>query len=410
MNKKRNVNTRTRDRRPAAASDGRTTWSTSLERLFLQRSAWLVALGIVCLTLLVYAPAISAGFIWDDDHYVTENMTLRSLAGLKQIWLDPKATPQYYPLVHTGFWVEYHLWGLDPKGYHLVNVLLHAANAVLVWLVLKRLGVPGALWAALIFALHPVHVESVAWVTERKNVLSTLFYLSAMLAYWRFWPADGAQPQTGAWRWYGLALLLFVFALLSKTVTCSLPAAILLIRWWKTGRLASRDWLLTAPMFAVGLALALLTVYLEKHHVGAQGEEFTWSYLDRVLIAGRAIWFYAGKLIWPSNLIFIYPRWNIDASVWWQYVFPLAAAGVVLALLVLRNRLGRAPLTAVLFFIGTLTPALGFFDVYPMRYSFVADHFQYLASLGLIVLFAGLSTELAGRLARRATTVARATA
>lgn len=357
---------------------------------------------IILITMLSYIPAMRGGYIWDDDHYITENTNLRTLDGLRKIWLEPKVLPQYYPLVHTSFWVEYHLWQLHPFGYHLVNVLLHALNAILLLIVLRYLRVQGAWLAALIFALHPVQVESVAWITERKNVLSGLFYLCSFLAYLRFCnlAADpeptsispSMHPSTTdagghCWRFYALSLFLFLCALLSKTVTSSLPAAILLMLWWQRDRIRWRHIFPLIPFFVVGVALGLTTVWLEKYHVGAQGEEWALSFVDRVLVAGRALWFYAGKLVWPYELTFTYPRWQIDAGAWWQYLFPLAAVAVIFILWLLRQRLGKGPLVAVLFFAGTLFPALGFFDVYPMRFSFVADHFQYLASIGLISLF-----------------------
>ncbi len=354
-----------------------------------------MALFLVTLTLLAYRPAWQAGFIWDDDAYVTENPAVQSPDGLKTIWLKPEASPQYYPMVFTTFWVECHLWKLRPLGYHLVNILLHAANAVLLWLVLRRLKLPGAWWAAAIFAVHPVMVESVAWVTERKNVLSGLFYLLAVLAYLRFRPlANGKIVPGWNWRFYPLVLVLFLCALLSKTVTCTLPAALMLLLWWKEGRVSRRDALALAPLLIMGAGLGLATAWLEKHHVGASGADWALSFDQRGLLAGRALWFYAGKLFWPQPLIFIYPRWQIDANVAWQYLFPLAAWGVVIGLWWLRRRLGRGPLVAVLFFAGTLAPALGFIDVYPFRFSFVADHFQYLASIGLITLAAGTVAKL----------------
>jgi protein O-mannosyl-transferase len=354
------------------------------------------AAALLGMALLAYGPVWTAGFIWDDDHYVTLNKTLHSLAGLTSIWFDRHANPQYYPLVHTTFWVEYHLWGLQPLGYHLVNVLLHAGNVVLLWILLRRLAVPGAFWAAALFAVHPVEVESVAWVTERKNVLSTFFYFGSFLAFVKFWPPEQSQPRPeGRWRWYALALVLFAAALFSKTVACSLPAAFLLVRWWKLGRLSRRDWLITAPLFALGMALAMNTAELEKEHVGAKGADWAFSFLDRILIAGRALWFYAGKLLWPEPLVLFYPRWKIDAAQWWQYLYPAAALGALIALWAMRRRWGRGPLVAVLFFAGTLFPALGFFNVYPMRYAFVADHFQYLASIGLLALAAAGSARLA---------------
>jgi tetratricopeptide (TPR) repeat protein len=352
-------------------------------------------LGAVFLT---YLPVVSAGYIWDDDFYVTNNLHLRTLAGLKRIWLASGATPQYYPLVFSSFWIEYQLWGLSPLGYHLINVLLHGVGAVLLYRALTVLAVPGAFLAAALFAVHPVQVESVAWVTERKNVLSGVFYLLAFLAYWRLAPADEAGADVRRqWRWYALSLVFFGCAVLSKSVTCSLPAAILLVIWWKRGRLTLRDIVPLVPMFAIGLAAAWNTASLEAHHVGAQGAEWSWTPLERCLIAGRAAWFYVGKLLWPRPLIFIYPKWLIDASQGWQSVFPCAALLLVAGLWLGRRRMGLGPLTGVLLFGGTILPALGFINVYPMRYSFVADHFQYLACIGLIATMAGLAATMAKR-------------
>ena len=359
---------------------------------------WLGGALLALLLVVAYLPALRAGFIWDDDDYVTQNATLRDAHGLQRIWCEPGATPQYYPLVHTTFWVEYQLWKLQPFGYHLNNLLLHALAAFLLWRLLVRLKIPGAVLAATLFALHPVCVESVAWVTERKNVLSTVFYFASAIAWWR-WRGEDLPPVSAPvrgkrsgpraarpLRWYWLALALFVCALFSKTITCSLPAALLLVCWWKHGRITARDVGSLAPFFALGIGLGLNTAHMEKHTVGAVGAEWALSFFDRVLIAGRALWFYAGKLAWPVDLAFIYPRWQINTGVWWQWLFPAAAAGVVAALWFFRNRIGRGPLVAVLCFVGTLFPALGFVNVYPMRFSFVADHFQYLASVGLIVL------------------------
>ena len=347
------------------------------------------------MTAGAYIPAMNGGFIWDDDDYVQDNLTLRSLEGLGQIWFQPGATRQYYPLVHTTYWLEYRLWGLNPTGYHVVNVILHALSAVLVWRLLIRLKVPGAWAAAALFALHPVHVESVAWITERKNTLSGAFYLSAAWAYLRY--EEARSP-----RLYWAALLLFAAALLSKTVTCTLPAALLLVLWWKGQTPMRRTAVALVPFFALGAAMSGMTVWMERHSVGAWGPEWDLSLVERGLIAGRALWFYAAKLLVPLNLTFIYPRWAIDATAVWQYLYPAGALGVV-ALLAFRARLGRGPLTGVLFFAGTLTPALGFFNFYPMLYSFVADHFQYLASLGLLALAAAGGHRAWTRLGQPAT-------
>jgi tetratricopeptide (TPR) repeat protein len=333
--------------------------------------------------VLAYLPALRGGFVWDDDAYVTANRALRSLGGLWRIWFEPSSALSYYPLTFTSLWLDYQLWGARPFGYHLVNVLLHGLNAVLVWRLLERLHVPGARLAAALFALHPVHVESVAWITERKNVLSGAFYLGALLA----WPGLASTgDEASNRRRYVVALALFAAALLAKTVTCTLPAAVLVIGWWRRGTLEWRDVRRTLPLFALGGLLAATTVWVERQH--AAGIDWELSPVERVLIAGRALWFYVGKLLWPTSLTFSYPRWDIDDGVGWQYLFPLAALAVGIALLAGRHRLGRGPFAAMLFFVLTVAPALGFVDVFPFRYSFVADHFQYLASLGPITLAA----------------------
>jgi tetratricopeptide (TPR) repeat protein len=320
------------------------------------------------------------------------------------MWFELGAVPQYYPLVHTTFWVEYHLWALAPLGYHLTNVLLHAASAILLWRLLLRLKVPGAFLAAAIFAVHPVEVESVAWITERKNVLSLALALASLLCYLRFAPVEGADERltaARAWPWFTLSLALFAAALLSKTVVATLPAVILTICWWKRGRITARDAAPLAPFFALGIALGLVTVWMERHHVGATGKEWDFTPLDRLLIAGRALWFYAGKLAWPTPLVFFYPRWTIASSAWWQYLYPAAAIATIIALWLLRARIGRGPLAAVLIFAGVLVPALGVFNVFPFRYSFVADHFQYHASIALITLAAAVAASAAELLPTR---------
>jgi len=366
-----------------------------------------LALGglLLAMTVAAYLPALSNGFVWDDDQYVSENPTLHSFDGLRRIWLEPGAVPQYYPLTFTTFWLEYQLWGPEPFGYHLVNVLLHAANAILVWLVLRRLGVPGAWLAGAFFALHPMQVESVAWISERKNVLAGVFFFAAFLMYLRAEAANGAAgPTRIRWRPYLAAGALFAAALLSKTVACSLPAVLLLVLWWQRGRIDRRAVARLLPLFGAGLVLAAVTVWMERYHVGAQGIDFALSPLERVLVAGRALWFYPRTLVWPVGLAFVYPRWSIDVRVWWQYLFPAAALAAVAVLYAVRRRAGTGPLVAALCYAAALTPALGLIDVYPMRYSFVADHFAYFAIAALIALAAAVGARLADRAgaARRA--------
>jgi protein O-mannosyl-transferase len=363
--------------------------------LDLDRQDKLRALVILVLTLLAYAYATQCGYIWDDDMYVYQNPTLLNLQGLYDIWFTPGATPQYYPLVFTGFWIEYALFGLNPLSYHLINILLHAANAILIWRLLHRLNVPSAWLAGLVFAVHPVNVESVAWVTERKNVLSMCLYLLSAHALLSWSPPEQDKPfKDRPPKFYALAVLAFLGALLSKTTACTLPAAWLVVIWWKRGTLTFRDFLYALPMFILGGAFGLWTAYLEKTHVGAEGGEWAFSILERIQIAGNVICFYASKLLFPSTLTFIYPRWQISSSRPVMFIAPVVVLGIIAALWIYREKLGRGALAGWLFFIGTLFPALGFFNVYPFRYSFVADHFQYLAAFGFIALIVAGITRL----------------
>lgn len=376
------------------------------------------ALGVLlllgALSFIAYAPAVRGGFVWDDDYYVFENPTLRNFAGLQTIWFDifrdPRdyVLPQYYPLTHTSFWIEHRLWGMNPTGYHVTNVLLHLLSAMLVWLILRRLNVPGALLAAAVFAVHPVHVESVAWISERKNVLSLTLMLASLYTWLRFSGLVAGPDKPNALlslpndpkRLYTIGVVLFLLALFAKTTAAVLPACVLLLTWWKRGRLNwKQDVAPMLPLFVVGLAFARLTSWLEVHRVGASGPDWVYAqtpigqFLAETLIAGRAIWFYVGKLVFPHPLIFNYPRFEPEVGNALQWLFPLAALAMLLALFVARNALGRGPLTAALWFVGVLLPALGFFTVLPHKYSFVADHFVYVASLGLITLFsAGVAT------------------
>lgn len=346
---------------------------------------------LACVLLAVYAPALRGGFLWDDPDHVNRP-NLGGIDGLAKIWTDPRSTAQYYPLTHSLFWIESRIFGDSPTGYHVINVVLHALASCLAVAALRRAGAGGAVLAAALFALHPVQVESVAWITEHKNTLSAVFYFAAAAAYLRFDQerADGGPGRRLRGLW-AVAFALFLGALLSKTVTATLPGALLVVAWWRRGRLMwSRDVAPLVPFLMVGAASGAATAWIEKHHIGATGAAFDLSLLDRVALAGRAVWFYLGKLAWPAQLTFIYPRWEPDgASLAWL-VYPGTLAALATALWGLRHRLGRAPLAALLYFVGTLFPALGFFDVFPFNYSFVADHFQYLACLGPMALVAAV--------------------
>ena len=344
---------------------------------------------IAVLTLGAYLPALSADFIWDDDWWVTNNAAVQSWGGIWRLWSDPSVNQQYYPLTSTSFWLDCRIWGLNPFGYHLTNVLLHAANAVGLWLVLRALRVPGAWVSAAVFALHPVNVETAAWITERKNALSGLFFFFALLTYLRYVTVPTRRS-------YFSSLVLYLGALLSKTVTCVFPAVVVILIWWQRGRLRWRDISALIPFLLLGAAAGTMTAWIEIEHAGAAGDPWELNWLQRCQLAGRALWFYALELVWPARLMFVYPRWQLDAHAVWPYVYPIAALTVAAVLWSCRQRIGRGPLAAVAVYTVVLFPALGFFRVFFVRYSYVQDHFQYLASGALIALFVAIAAR-AGR-------------
>ena len=345
------------------------------------------------LTVCVFSPVLFNGYIWDDAPHIQENVNLRSVGGLVEIWTRPSSMPQYYPVFHTMLWVGYRLFGAAPWGFHALSVVVHAGSAVLLWRLLVRLQVRWAWLAAALFAVHPVQVETVGWAMELKTVLSGFFYFLALGVLLPCWGIGGEVAEGAVLRRrYLVGALLFLFSLLSKSVTASLPAVILLLVGGQRGRISKREVWRAVPLFVIGICSGLLTAMLERTRVGADGPEWDIPLVERVLIAGRAIFFYVGKIVWPEHLAFFYRRWVIDSSAWWQYLFPAAVVVLVVVLGGWRKRIGRGWLAGWLFFVGTLFPALGFFNVYPMRFSFVADHFQYLAMIGVCVMIAaGLS-------------------
>ena len=350
-------------------------------------------LGVLLLALLVvasYYPVLLAGFIWDDVAF-TDAQPVREWSGIWDIWFHPESLAKeghYWPVVYTSFWLEHKLWGFAAAGYHAVNILLQLVNTLLVWRLMLRLAVPGAWLIAAVFAVHPLHVESVAWIIERKDLLSGLFYLSAVLVWLRFMD----EPRRGH---YFLAMGLFVASLLSKTVTVTLPAALLVLYWWKRERVTMADVLPLLPFFVVGFAITLGDM---SYYTSREILDLDYSFIERAHIAAQALWFYVGKLLWPTNLIVVYPFWEVGAAnpIGWMYL--AAAIALVAVLWLARERIGRGPLAATLFFGVTLSPVLGFVDYGYMQFSFVADRFQYLAGIGAMAALIGAAVHAAGRL------------
>jgi tetratricopeptide (TPR) repeat protein len=354
-----------------------------------------ICLVILGLAFVAYAPAFQAGYVWDDDSWLTTNPAISDPHGLHAIWTTATRM-QYYPLLFTSFWLEYRLWGFEPLGYHVDNVLLHGCNAILLGLILTMLRVPGAFWVAALFAVHPVHVESVAWVTERKNVLSGFFCLGSALAYLEF-----TRERRRAV--YAAALVLFACALLAKTATATLPVALAIVAAWRGWPPRTRDLVPLLPFVLLALAMASITIVLESGMVDVVSADFRFAWWQRLVIAARALQFYPCKLIVPYPLIFNYPRWDV-ATVSFRTLWPLVSAALLFAVLAVLWRRGqRGVVCAVLVYAVTIFPALGFFDVYAFRFSFVADHFQYLASIGILVLLPQAGWWLGRRVASQAT-------
>ncbi|MBU0617154.1 MAG: tetratricopeptide repeat protein [Planctomycetes bacterium] len=336
---------------------------------------------IVLLTLVVYVPAMRGGFVWNDHERgsLTGNIVLQE-NGLYRVWFTTESV-NYWPVVWTSYWLEHQLWGLNPTGYHVVNVLIHAACAFLVWRILVRLNIPGAWLAALIFAVHPVNVESVAWITQRKNLLSLLFFLVAVLWYLRF-------DDCRRWAWYGAAVVAFLLAMLSKGAVVTLPVVLLLCVWWRRGAISRRDLLRSLPFFAVAVLMSGVEIWFQ--YARAIGEDVIRddTFLQRLAGAGWVVWFYMYKALLPIRLCFIYPRWEIDLANWLTYLPDLALLLLFVLCWRYRRAWGRPILFALAYYVVTLGPVLGFVNIYFMRYSLVADHYQYVSIIAIIALIA----------------------
>jgi hypothetical protein len=343
------------------------------------------ALVMSALAIFVYWPASHGGFIFDDEALLTRNDMIRAGDGLYRFWFTTDA-PDYWPVTNTSLWVEWRLWGLDPSGYHWTNILLHVANSWLAWRLMRAAGVTGAFVGAAIFLVHPVNVESVAWIAQRKNTLSMLFFLLSALAFER------AGSRRGMYR---ASLAAFVLAMLSKGSVVVLPPLLLLLAWWKHGRIGRQDWLRIAPFFVIGAILTIVNIWFQIE--GDAVRDIT--AIQRVLGAGAVLWFYWSKAVLPIGLSFFYPQWVIDPGSlrWWV---PGLAALAITAVLLWKRRDARARplLFAWLFVAIALVPVMGFTDVYFMKFSPVADHYQYIAILGVSGLMGAALAEVAERM------------
>jgi tetratricopeptide (TPR) repeat protein len=348
------------------------------------------ALALVVVALVAYAPVLQGGFLWDDDTMLYRNPAILAPDGLTDIWFTSTLST-YFPLTSSMFWVEWRLWGRNPVGYRIVNVLLHALGATLLWRLLARLRVPGAWVAAAVFAVHPVAVASVGWIAERKNTLSLPLFLFALLAAVRF----EDESRRG---WYAVALGAFALALLAKTSVVMLPVVLVGLAWYRRGAVTRRDLVRTMPFFVVASVLGVVTVLYQGE--GAMRPE---GVASRVAATAWAVWFYLGKALLPLNLAMVYPRWDVQPSSLLAWL-PLAALAIVVGV-VWRSRADwRWPaLAAFGYFVALLLPVLGLVGWSFHQHSLVSDHLQYAALAGPIVLVVGAT---ASALERRRVAVA----
>jgi tetratricopeptide (TPR) repeat protein len=348
------------------------------------------ALPFFVLAFAAYWPAVTNGFIWDDDVMLTNNLLMKAPDGLRRIWFSTELS-DYFPMTSTTFWIEWRLWGMNPVGYNVLNILLHVGGGILLWRVLLRLKIPGAWLAAILFTLHPVCVASVDWIAERKNTLSLFFYFASLLFYLRF-----EQEERKQFYWWAAGL--FLLALLSKTSVVGLPIILLLCAWWQRGKVSRQDIRRSSLFFALALVLGLVTVWCQLHEVLLGEAKETDNFLTRVLGGSWGLWFYLGKVLWPVNLSMIYPQWDIDPAQWLSYLPGVLWLSALVVFWCYRRSWGRACFFGWGYFTVALAPVLGFFDMDFLVFSQVADHLQYIALPGLIAWTVGVSTVLGSKL------------
>ncbi|HBF34880.1 TPA: hypothetical protein DDW35_10005 [Candidatus Sumerlaeota bacterium] len=370
--------------------------SDQVPRPLSWRSFLRFSLLLAAIILLVYSPALCAQFNWDDE-IIVRHAFMRTTEGLSKIWLAPSEAicGDYWPIDYTTHWIEYQLWGVHPMGYHAVNILLHIFNACLLFYLLRRIAVPGAFLVTILFAIHPAQISSVAWIVERKDLLNTFFYFLAFLAWMRF--EEKRSPMR-----YLLVLLFFTASLLSKSMSITWPAAAFLYSWWRAGKIEWRRLLiplLPLLLFAFALVFILKAQALDAPPIPP---ELAFSIPQKIILAGKNLTFYAGKLLWPAEHLPTYPPWNLDAHNALDYLYPLGVLTVLAVLWAFRRRIGQGPFLATAFYVITLMPILGFLYWSLMKRSFVQDHYQYVACIGPFLLFAHAVEILAPRVFRKA--------
>lgn len=345
------------------------------------------AVIFIIVVFFIYWPSMNGSFIWDDDAYITANPLITAKDGFSRIWYSFDHPSQYFPMVYTVFKVEYNLWGFKSIGFHLVNVIIHIINTFLVWYVLSKLKIPGSWLAAIIFAIHPINVESVAWITELKNTMMMFFYLLSFMTWFKV--IDGEKNGLKMWGFYLLSFFLFICSLFSKTTACTLPVIMGIVLWTKNIPVFRKQWLTIIPYIIFGIMMGAVTIWWEQVR-GASANVLTLNYVERFLVAGKALCFYIEKMFVPFNFMFSYPLWKISWLKPLHYVWIILFSGFLFSIWFLRNKIGKGPCAALLFYAVTLLPVLGFISIYTFYYSYVADHYVYVACIGPFALFSSL--------------------
>jgi tetratricopeptide (TPR) repeat protein len=366
---------------PAVFPGGRAVDKTMLSDLPLRRFKLFAALLVLC-TVIAYFPATGAGFIWDSDLLLTANPQMQSVHGLKEIWLG-KNSCDYTPLTLTTFWLEKRLWGDTPVGYHIVNILLHALAAVLLWRTLLILRIPGSWLAALLFVMHPITVASVAWVAELKNTLSGVLFFASILAF------IGSHKRNST-KLYVLSIVLFALAGLSKGAVATMPIVLCGYILWTNGRITRRDLVQVAPFALMALAIAFLTI---RFQFGAIDYGlFSYNLPSRIVRAGTVVWLYLREILFPITLSPMLPQWqpNIRSPV--AYLPALLVVAVLGLFFWKRKSWGRPFLFASGYYLCMLLPVLGFVWMALQQETSCTDWWQYLAAPGI---FAGVAAGFA---------------
>lgn len=341
------------------------------------QAAWRAAVAaIVILTPIAYWPSLSGGFLIDDDILLTGSTLIQAADGVWRFWWSVEAI-DYWPVSNTSLWLEWRLWGAQPLGYRITNLLLHVVESLLFWRVLSRLAIPGAAVAALLFALHPVNVETVAWISQRKTLLALLFAQLSALAYLRSEdPAESGRPAL----WYVVSLVCCAAALLSKVSVAVYPLLLaLMIAWLRPP--TRRDAARLAPFFLTTAVLVAVNVWFRARDPNI---DVRVDLVEGALRAGCAVWFYLSKALLPIDLAFMYEPWRIDAAQfrWWLPL--LAAAAVTLLLLRNRHTAARPVLFAWSYYCVALLPAMGLTET-----PFIEDHYQHPALIAVTAVVAG---------------------